>query len=211
MEIKFYPNTPDDLHCVEACFQMVLKYLFPDQDWSLEQLRKMVRHLPHKGAALSGMMIELVKLGLHVVNIENLDYGKFAEDGEDYLKTIWDSQTLAGQKELIDIRHEQKLAKELTQSDKVELVTREAVFKDAENYFHKNNIVLVSINPLVLDGREGYWSHLVVITDINNDSVTFHDPGLPPQPNRVVSKKVFIESMTPPRKPDTNVVAIGKN
>ncbi|NIV03048.1 MAG: hypothetical protein GWN55_17305, partial [Phycisphaerae bacterium] len=67
-----------------------------------------------------------------------------------------------------------------------------------------------SLNPCVLDEKDCYASHIVVVTKVTDSSVTFHDPGLPPQENREVAKEIFEKAMTPPAKEDTNVIALRK-
>lgn len=40
-KVPFYPNTPDQTHCVQAGIKIVLKSFLPDRDFSMEELEKL--------------------------------------------------------------------------------------------------------------------------------------------------------------------------
>lgn len=39
--IPFYSNTSDDTHCLQACLKMLLKYFYPNEEYSWEELDKL--------------------------------------------------------------------------------------------------------------------------------------------------------------------------
>ena len=47
----------------------------------------------------------------------------------------------------------------------------------------------------VFDGTKNYSPHSIVVTKINSVGVFFHDPGLPPEPDRKASRKKFSKAM----------------
>lgn len=207
-DIPFYPNLKDNLHCLQACLKMVLKYYFPKKNYSYLELDKISRHVKGKWTWQGSSLLELSKLGFEVVNIENLDYCKFAEGGEHHLKTIWTPEVFNLQKKFSDLKQEKSIASKLARNKNIKLINRQVRLGDIENYFSKDYIVLASVNPCVFQKQNCYASHLVVVVNINSKIVTFHDPGLPPQENRTVPRKIFEKAMIPPWKEDTNVIAL---
>lgn len=206
--IPFYPNLKDDLHCLQACLKMVLKFYFPKKNYSYSELDKISRHVKGKWTWQGSSLLELSKLGFEVVNIENLNYIKFSQTGEEYLQKIWSPEVFESQKKFSNLKQEQQVAKKLIKDKKIKLINRQAQIGDIEYYFSNNFTVLVSLNPCVLQKQDCYASHIVVVTGVDSQGVAFHDPGLPAQKNKKVSKKLFEKSMTPPRKEDTNIIAI---
>lgn len=64
--VPFFANTPDDTHCVQASFRIILKYFLPERDFSYDQLDKMSRYRLGKSTWWPPMLLELQKLDLEV-------------------------------------------------------------------------------------------------------------------------------------------------
>lgn len=207
-KIPFYSNLKDNNHCLQACLKMVLKYYLPNKNFSFKELDKITKHVEGlwtwQGASLSA----LAKMGFSVVNIENLDYKKFAKEGDKYLKKIWSEEVFDTQDKYSNLKQEKQIAQKMVKDKNITLLNRETTINDVENYFRKDYLVLVSVNPCVFENIKCYWSHIVLITDINDKWVTFHDVGLPGIENRQISLKKFEKAMTPPWKEDTNLIAL---
>lgn len=210
LRIPFYANLKDDNHCLQACFKMILKYYFPEKNYSFKKLDKLSKHINGKWTWQGAFLLALSKMDFEIVNIENLDYKKFAKEGDKYLKTIWHKNVFDKQNQFSDLKQEKRIAKKIIEEEKIKVINREASIKDIERYFSNNFLVAVSINPCVLVKKKCYWSHLVLITDINEKTVTFHNPGLPPIENKKVNKRLFEKAMTKPWKEDTNLIAVRK-
>jgi len=210
LKIPFYTNMKDGNHCFQACFKMILKHYFPEKNYSFKELDKLSNHIKGKWTWQGTFLLELSKMGFEVVNIENLDYKKFAKDGAEYLKTIWSEDVFNTQDQFSDLKQEQKIAQRMVEENKLKLINIEVSLKDVEKYFNEGFMVVVSVNPCIFERRKCYSSHLVLITNISKDTITFHDPGLPPVENNKVSKKLFEKAMTKPWKEDTNLIAVRK-
>lgn len=46
------------------------------------------------------------------------------------------------------------------------------------------------------NNKDGYIGHSVIVTGFDDESIWFHDPGMPPEKNRKVSQQIFQEAMT---------------
>jgi len=197
--MKLVKNTKDNSHCLQACIRMALNFPI-----SYKNLDKITGNKPQQWSWQGSILLWLNKLGYDVVNIENLDYKKFSEEGEIYLKRLWPQNVFEAQKNNSDLGRERKIAKELLKQ-KVRLINRRIDDKLISKYFNSGYKIIVSINPLVLAKKSGYWSHMVIINNITDKKIIFNDPGLPAIKNRVANKKLFLKAVD---KPDSNLIAI---
>ncbi len=208
LKIPFYTNLKDNNHCFQACLKMILKYYFPERNYSFKELDKFSRHSKGKWTWQGSSLLMLSKMGFEVINIENLDYKKFARNGNKYLKTIWSKEVFNIQDQFSNLNKEQKISKRIVKEREIKLINKEASLQDIEKYFDEKFIVAVSVNPCVFVKKECYSSHLVLITGIHKNTITFHDPGLPAKENYRVNKILFKKAMTKPWKEDTNLIAV---
>lgn len=187
---------------------MVFKYYFPERSYSFEELDKLSNHIKGKWTWQGTSLLALSKMGFSVINIENLDYREFSKYGKKYLQSIWTDKIFSAQNKFSDLEQEQEIAKTLIKSKKIKLINKEVKIEDIEKYFYRDFMVLVSINPFVLKNEKFYGSHMVIITNIDRRHVTFHNPGLPPFKNKIVSRKLFVKAMSRPLKEDNNLIAL---
>ena len=155
------------------------------------------------------MLLFLARLGFEVVDIGSLDYRKFARDGERYLRSVWPADVFEIQKRFADFKNEQRLVRLLLRQKGARLIDRSATPADLRVFSRRGFIVLCGgVNPYVLDRKKGYASHMVLITDLDEGTVTFHDPGLPPRKNRKVPLKLFLRAWRYPTRNDASLIAV---
>jgi len=187
---------------------MLLKYYFPKKQYSFSYLDKKTYHKEGKWTWNSAPLLFLSKLGCNIINIENFDYKQFAKFGEEYLKMLFTKEIFEDQKKYSNLKQEKLLAKKLIKNKKIKLQRRWATFSEIEKLFKKNYLLLVPINPLALENKKGYSSHIVLVTNINKREIAFHDPGLPPHKNRTVAKNIFRKAMQYPYKEAASIIAV---
>jgi len=209
--IPFFENTKDNSHCFQACLKMVLKFYFPGKNYSYRLLDKITNHKKGMWTWQGEALLFLSKIGFEIVNIENLDYKRFATRGETYLKSIWSKEIFDLQDKYSNLKREQQIARKLIKNKNISIINKETNIRDMEDYFKKDFLLIVSVNPCVFSGEKCYWSHSVVITEIGQKYIKFHDPGLPGIENRRVNRKLFIKAMSKPWKEDTNLIALKLN
>ena len=192
MKVPFYSNTPDDTHCVQACFKMILKYFLPEKEFSFEELDKLSKKEEDKGTWIFPIETELSKMGFEIVNIEEFDYLKFQEKGKDYLYEIYDQEQADWYLQRSNLLNVKELIPEFL--DKVELQIRKADLKDFERLLAQDFLLVTDINAEVLNGNSGFTSHSVLIYEDLEDSFMLHDPGLPPAESRKVSKELLLKA-----------------
>jgi len=208
LHIPFYKNLKDDSHCFQACLKMLLKYTFPKESYSFAKLDHLTAHKPYQWTWNTAGLLFLAKKGFEVISIENFDYKQFVQFGEEYLRMIWTEEILETQKRYSDFQKERILAKKFIHQKTIQHIRRPTIFSEIEEYFRSGYITLVTLNPLVLEGKEGYGSHIVILTNIDRKIVTFHDPGLPSYEGRKVTRKLFQKALYSPYRGIASLIAI---
>lgn len=190
-EVPFFANTPDDTHCVQASFRIMLKYFMPERDFSYDQLDKMSQKQPGKGTWWPPLLLEIQKLGFLVKDIESFDYRAFYKHGQTYVKEHFGPEVAdyhLRNTNLMDIR---PMIPEY--SSQIELETRPATMADVRALLKAGWLVGLAVNGRTLNNNPGYVGHVVVIYEMDQTGQTFwlHDPGLPAQAGRKIDRKTL--------------------
>ena len=208
MTYKLYKNSKSGLHCVQACLQMLLDH-YDQPVLSLQELDSITGHKENCFTWLSRALLWLDKQGFEVVNVENLDYKKFAKEGRNYLKKIWSAETFKAQHEFSDLVWEQSVAKKLIKS-KICLINETWTLKKIDQFRKRGNyFTMLSINPFAAKGEKGYGSHLVVLGERKRDLFKIYDPDY--NRPRWLKSEILSKSISEPNKSDFNVVFVRKN
>lgn len=193
-KVPFFANTPDDTHCVQAGFRIMLKYFLPEREFSYEQLDRMSRKQPGKGTWWPPMLIELQKLGLRVKCVEGFSYEEFYKDGESYVRRLYGSETAQYYLEHSNLRQIRPLIPGFLEKIRVE--NRPATFQDLDWLLDNGWLAGIDLNAAVLNDlkRSDYVGHMVVVFDKAGSDYWLHDPGLKPMPNRRVPRQKLSEA-----------------
>jgi len=191
LKIPFFSNLPDDMHCMQSCMRMALKYYFPDKDFSFEQIDALIGLGKRKlWSTPVQAVVAFDDFGLNTKCYAAGDFEKYLREGVNYIKKNYKNwKTILKH---IDVNLDMKFIREALKRKLLEM--KKLQFDEIESFFKKGNIIMLAINTNVFKGKKGYVGHFVLITDIGNDYVEFHDPGLPPIPRRRESKDNFIQS-----------------
>ena len=188
-DIPFYPN-PDETHCVQAVFRMVLKY-FTWKEYSWEELDRMSHKVKDKGTWLFPALIEFAKLGIEIENVESFNYQKFYEEGEPYVRKYYRpvvANWYTKGSNLLDVKG---FIPEYLKT--VKNTIGSATIDDIEKYLTDGWLVACDVNAGVLVGEKGYDSHLVLVVGFDRGNLYLNDPYLPEESykDRKVSKRLF--------------------
>lgn len=189
---KFYSNLQDDNHCMQASLMIVLNTLAGKTTWN--EVNKLTEYKDNLyswsvvGAKVLNDKIPGTRL------IGTLDYKKFANDGERYLKDVWGQEWYDLQKKHAspNFSKEQESAKKLVKKG----LTKRKKFvakKDIKDYL-KNNLIIALIDPHVIKNTPGSSGHFVVVYTSKSTNFLLHDPGLPPQEQWTVDQDVFMKA-----------------
>ncbi len=187
------PGHPEGVHCVETSLKMILKYFEPDKDYSVEQLEKITGKQPEKGSWNFQWSIWFTDHGYIVKHYSIFDFKTFMDEGIDYIRREYGNEVADWQEHNTDV----ELARSQTKDyiEKVEIVAKKPTIDDIRKEHGSHSLVKPMVNSRVLNGKEGYEGHSVVVLDIDDDNIWFHDPGLPALENRKASHKIFQEAM----------------
>lgn len=208
LNIPFYPNTEDDTHCFQAVLKSILKYYFPEKEYTWEELEQISNKPPGKWSWEMAGLVFLKRLGLEVKNVRVFDYPAFIERGEEYLIELWGKEAGEASIEHGDTPRAQEDAKIFIQEITPE--NRPANYDELIKLFQDGYLIVCNINSYGLDNEPGFAGHFVLITDIDENSVTMHDPGLPPHPNRKVDKATFLRAWYFSTEKEANYMAFKK-
>jgi len=175
-DVPYFRSPPENTHCVQATLKMVLKYFWPERDFTWKQLEKITNKQPGKWTWSMAMLIWLNKNGFDVHAKVLFDYNQFADEGADYLKEKFGNK-VAKEKikhSVIDI--EQKFAKKFS---KLDLIEQEIPTQaDIKRFLSDGYLVILSVNSRLLNKKPGYAGHHILITGLKGNIYTFNDAGV---------------------------------
>jgi hypothetical protein len=198
LDIPFYaafstPGHPLGIHCVESSLKMILGYFEPDNEYTMVQLEKITGKQPEKGSWSFQWSLWFTDHGYKVKHYTTFDFDAFISEGLDYIRREYGDEVAEWQAENSDVELARSQAKDFIR--KVEIVPKKPTIDDIRKEHEDGSVVKPMVNSMVLNNHEGYEGHSVVVLDVDEKSVWFHDPGLPTFENRKVSHKLFQEAM----------------
>jgi len=192
LDVPLFPNSDLDVHCVQATLQMILKYYFPERDYSVAYLDRITHHQQGGWTWDTSVFSFLINLGFEVVYIDDFSIRDYGERGADYLKTIWPKEKVEEQSLNADLDFERRLAQDfMTGTKRFVQDCRKGGTDDVKNLFHQGYVVVPNINAYTLDDEEGFCGHYVVVTSIGEEAISFNDSGLPAIKDRQTSWMKF--------------------
>lgn len=203
--IPFYAN-PDDTQCYQAALRTILKYYMPDKEFSWQELQKLTDKQEGYWTWPQRGVINLHKMGFEIIEIDTFDTKRFIEEGKGYLVEKFGKDVA---KESVDhtkdLKHEQETCKEYL-GLKIKH-KRLPDLSDIKKYLDNGYLVGVNINSRILNSREGYSGHFVVVYEYDDENLYLQDPGPPPTANRKVPYDLFTKAWEYPNEQMKNLTA----
>lgn len=195
-DVKFIPNTKDDLHCLQAAFMMVIKYFNPNFEMDWDEFSRITGFEEGKGTWASAGLLWLNDNGFEVKQFDTFDYEDFARNGGDYLIRHAGNDIGNWQIAHTNLPLEQQRAKQLVNARLWE--KRIPAIEDAKKFLKQGYLVTCLVNAFSLNSKEGYFGHQVVVKGFDQKHLYLHDPGLPPVPNRKIGFDEFEKAWADP-------------
>lgn len=205
IDIPFYSNTEDNTHCFQAGLRMVMKYFWPEEEYTWDELDRITAKVEGLWTWPTAGILWLLNRGMEVQMIDPADYKAFVQRGGDYLIELYGKEVGEEQIKQSDISQEQKLVEELLR--KIKIVKKIPQVEDIKKLLEKDYLVACNVNACTLDGVQGYVGHFVIVKGYQDNNLIMHDPGLPPRPNRVVNFVTFEEAWAYPSDLAKNIIA----
>lgn len=160
--------------CALACCTMVSTYFFPET--TFEKIARISRW--KEGYVVWEMPFWnwIMEQGISVTNYDLIDFTAWAENGTRGLKTSVPKKEFTYYKEHThDLESYTKDIQKMVVNPCFKQYQRNPTWSDLVTEFDRDAICTVVFNSAVLDGKEGFTLHQVVILDITDTEVIFHD------------------------------------
>jgi len=186
--VPFVQNSEDNMHCVNSVFRMVSQY-FLGQDFTWEELDKLTKAVPGKATWTFIGEMEFAKMGLKVKNIEPVDYQKLYKEGIKYLASIVGKDTYDYYLKKSNLESVLRFIPEYLK--RVEHETRRATAEEIIKLLKDGKLIGAEVNSRILNHKDGFSLHFVLLYDFDGKNIILHDPGLPPIKARKISLDEF--------------------
>lgn len=191
-EIPYFKQ-PDNTHCFQACLKMVLKYFFPEKDFTYKELDKISDKQKDKWTWICAATAELKNMKLKTRVYSKFDYNDFMKNGVSYVRNFYDKKTAETVIKMSGIRSEIENAKKMIEKNIFEL--KELSFDNIENWFKEGYMIILIVDYGTLNNEPEFAGHFVVLTGFDEKNVYVHDPSSEKgSPNRKVGKKLFTKA-----------------
>jgi hypothetical protein len=210
VEPPFYPNLPDESHCLEACVKMITEAIHPFTKFDYKTIDNMTgkSSLKVKYSWPLKLYLELSKLGYEVSVIESFDYSSFVDNPENYLIDNYGDEVGRDQIENSDLKNEIFYAKKLIESQSVNLVNRIPAIQDLFDEILKGSLIICNVNQKILQGNDGYIGHCIVIYGFSTNELYVHNPGPPYMPKQILDLALFDQAWSYPTHKSRNILSI---
>lgn len=195
-EVPFFENTPDDTHCFQASFRMILKYYMPEKDYSWEDLDAHTGKVLNKATWPMAGMVWMEELGFAVEDVELFDYTRFVSEKESYIKEFFTSAA-DWVLQNTDFRQESMYAQKLLSSS-VRIEKRIPILEDIRKYLLDGSLCILTVNAKTLNQKEGFVGHAVVVVGFDDNGFIIHDPGRPALKDRYVANELLEKAWADP-------------
>jgi len=206
LKVPFFANASDNTHCFQAAIKMVLKYFWPQREFSFEELDKITAKVEGMWTWQMAGLLWLQENGFEVRDIEVFDFERFIEEKEKYLLEFFGEEAGLEQIQHSYLPNEFEYARRFVKE--IEIERRLPDFSDIRNLMNKGYLVVCLVNAKKLDRKDGYVGHFVLIKGYDDKNLIIHDPGLPPIENRTVSGESFEKAWADPNEKAKSLWAI---
>ena len=192
-DVPFYANREDGMSCMLAVYRSIIKY-FLGKELTWEELEELTGYEPKRPAwtakALTTLATEY-SLGIKV--IEPFNYKRFASLGKDYLYDFYDNEEVEWYLKNTNVLEIKPYLTKFIAA--IRPLCRRATLEDIDAMLVEGRLVTITLNGRILDGKEGYSGHMVLLIAQDDDNYIVHDPGQPPLPNRHLARAKVWEAM----------------
>lgn len=175
-QVPYYGNRGNA--CALACYLMAAQYLFPDKGFTFEQFAKIAEW--KQGYVVWGFNLWkwLMDQGMKAVDYDTIDYEGWAKNGVRGLKeSVPETQFKYFEETSFDLEAESRKVGLMFNHPNFTYIRRKPTWDDVIAEFNKSGICDLALNSRRLNKTEGYSSHRVILIDINDKEVVFHDPN----------------------------------
>lgn len=175
-EVPYHGNPGNA--CALACYTMAAQYLLPNENITFEQLGKIADWRPGYVVWAFPVWKWLMDRGLKITDYDVIDYDAWVKDGISGLKsTVSEKEFQFYEENTYDLEQTGKQAKAAFDHPNFTYFQKNLTWHDVLDNFNKPGICDISIDGRLLNDKPGFSLHRVLLVDITDEAVTFHDPN----------------------------------
>lgn len=164
--------------CALACYPMVAQYLLPDAHITFEQLGVIAKWHPGYVIWAPPVYQWLMEQGICIADYDAIDYRAWAAEGVEGLKkSIPPKEFQWYQENTYDLDEVTRSLTQALRHSNFTSVHRKPSWGDVVAEYRKPGICDLVLNLNALNGQPGFVSHRVVLIQLSENQVVFHDPN----------------------------------
>ncbi len=183
------------MHCMLAAYRSIFAY-FLHRELSWEELESLTGYTPDRAAWTVKALVAFQDLGFDVRMIEPFDYRRYMREGVSYLNELYSPEEMQWFLEKSNIKDIQPQIPKFL--ERVKYTCRRASLADIDQMLDEERLVFVTVNGRVLNDRDGFTSHALLVIGRQGDDFVAHDSGgklTKPQASRIISRHKLWEAM----------------
>ena len=165
--------------CALSCYTMVARYLLPELDITFEQLAEIADY--REGYVVWGFRVWkwMMDRGTHITNYDVIDYDGWVKRGIGGLReSVGEANFRYYTEHTYDLEKVGEEAGSAFGHENFTYVRKEIGWEDVMREFGKSGICDLAIDMSSFRGKEELTLHRVVLIDITEREVVFHDPDI---------------------------------
>lgn len=191
-------NDKDDMSCLHACIQMVMKTRTNGTVFSFDEINKIFRSKPGYYSWGYAIAETLSRNGFSVKSILAFSTKRFVEEKEAYLLEWHGEEVGRVQIKNTDMPIVLEDAQKFLKANNIDIIERVPTSDDVRNLLADGWYLIPLVNAKRLNLQPGYAGHFIFVYGFDDDTVLFHDPGLPPIAARRVPWALFESAWASP-------------
>lgn len=175
-QVPYYGNPGNA--CALACYTMAAQYLLPEKHFTFEQLAKIADW--KKGYVVWGFKLwkYLMDQEIHIIDYDIIDYEAWAAKGIKGLKASVPLEEFKFYKEnTYNLELEGKRSRKILNHPNFTYVRGKPTWSDVVREHNNPGVCDVTLNLRLLNQEGGFMGHRVILVDITDEEVVFHDPN----------------------------------
>ena len=172
-----YHDNPGNA-CALACYTMVAQYLLPNADVAFEQLGNIAGW--RKGFVVWEFPIWqwLMDCGVRIIDYDVINYDAWIKEGISGLKnSIPQDEFEWYKKNTYDLNEVTRHIGHVFSHPNFTYIRKRPTWEDVVTEYKKPGLCDIVLNSHTLNRQEGFAAHRVVLIEITDKEVIFHDPN----------------------------------
>ena len=201
----FYANW-DDTHCAQCVLRGIVEHFEPGIAWDWEEWDAFTGKQPGKWTWPYVAMSNMIERGYDIRAVQAACWEDYLKEGMyPVLLRRLGQEAADKQRAMSDLDTAYRDLKRIYtywQEGRLRRDERLVEYEDILAALRQGYLVSMSFNSRVIDGREGYASHAVLVFEGDEKGLLFHDSNLPGHPSRWVERDLIVRAG---RTPTNNV------